>query len=111
VNILAERAGIAAREDTAFRDLTRYTVISQRKIMERSLTESGCLVYPSQANFLMFKPPGNARTLYQQLLERGIIIRPLDSYGLPDHLRVSIGREDENRVFLRELWNILSGTT
>ncbi|MCF8030308.1 MAG: histidinol-phosphate transaminase [Desulfohalobiaceae bacterium] len=110
VNILAERAGIAALEDTTFRDLTRETVISQRKIMERSLTESGCLVYPSQANFLMFQPPGNARTLYQRLLEKGIIIRPLDSYGLPDHLRVTVGREDENGVFLRELRSILSGT-
>jgi len=101
VNILAEQAGIAALEDSAFRTLTRDVVLAQRSEVRDRLRELGCTVYPSQANFLMFRPPMDAGSLHQRLLEKGIIIRPLGSYGLPDLLRVTIGREDENRAFLR----------
>ena len=111
VNILAERAGIAALQDTAFRSMTRDLVLAERSELQERLRDLGCSVYPSQANFLMFQPPVDAAFLHQRLLEKGIIIRPLSSYGLPHLLRVSIGREDENRAFLRAVRSILSGTT
>jgi histidinol-phosphate aminotransferase len=108
VNILAENAGIAALQDTAFRSMTRETVLGQRRELENRLADLGCSVFPSQANFLMFRPPVDAQILHRKLMERGIIVRPLVSYGLPSHLRVSIGREDENRAFLRALRRILA---
>lgn len=62
------------------------------------------MVYPSQANFLMFKLPPDkgysAQNVFEALLTRGVIIRPLKSYGLPDYLRVSIGSPSENKVFI-----------
>lgn len=108
VNILAEKAGNAALQDTVFRSMTRETVLNERRELTRRLTDLGCTVYPSQANFLMFQPPTDAQTLHQRLLEQGIIIRPLGSYGLPHLLRVSIGREDENRAFIGALQRILA---
>ena len=63
----------------------------------------GCSVIPSQSNFIMFSPPAEkmtARQLHARLLERGMIIRGLGAYHLPDWLRVTVGREEENRFFL-----------
>ncbi len=62
---------------------------------------------PSQANFLTIYFGENAFELEQQLLKRGIIVRGLEAYGLPEHLRVSIGTEQENQSFVSTLKSLL----
>jgi histidinol-phosphate aminotransferase len=100
VNLLAEEAGIAALADVHFVDKTLEVVRAGRGYLARQLSAMGFTVYPSQANFLMFKPTVNAGELFNRLLARGIIIRRLASYGLPDLLRVSMGSPEENETFL-----------
>lgn len=110
VNILAEEAGIAALEDSAFRAETLRVVREGRQLLEHSLRGMGCTVYPSQANFCMFAPPQAGPTapeLFEALLRRGFIIRPLKSYDLPRLLRVSVGNEAENTAFLQAVRAIL----
>ncbi len=107
VNILAEQAGLAALEDGMFVAETLRVVREGREALTRALTNLGCTVWPSQANFLMFGPPMDARTLFEELLRKGVIIRPLASYGMPGKLRVSIGNEDENREFLAKTAEVL----
>ncbi|MFW6357370.1 MAG: histidinol-phosphate transaminase, partial [bacterium] len=84
VNILAEAAGKAALGDLPFFEATLKTVVEGRQFLSEALQGMGCTVYPTQANFLMLRPPQDATTLFQALLERGIIIRHLGSYGMPD---------------------------
>lgn len=103
VNLLAEAAGIAALEDRHFRQATLETVRKGRAWLATELSRLGCAVSPSQANFLLFTPPAAADALFQALLAKGIIIRPLASYGLPGSLRVSIGSEPENAAFIAAL--------
>ena len=89
VNLMAEEAGIAALQDVAFHD------------------ES---VFPSQSNFLMFELPAdgpNAASLFEDLLRRGIILRPLTSYGLPRNLRVSVGTAEENTMLINAMRELL----
>ncbi len=110
VNILAEHAGIEALQDSDFRDLTRSTVLEQRQYLCQALRERGFYVYPSQANFLLLEPPIGADTLFQGLLEQGVIIRPLDSYGLKDKVRISVGRSDENKILLQAIDQLMNRT-
>ena len=104
VNCLAEEAGIAILEDTVFLETTRQTVRAGRIQIIGHLEKLGCTVIPSHANFVLFAlPPAcpcTARQIFEKLLEKGIIIRPLASYNLGNHLRVTIGTESENRAFL-----------
>ncbi|MFP5221016.1 MAG: histidinol-phosphate transaminase [Acidobacteriota bacterium] len=108
VNLLAEAAGIAALEDLHFRQATLETVRAGRDWLTGELTRLGCAVAPSQANFLLFTPPAPAKAVFEALLSKGIIIRPLASYGLPDALRVSIGSEPENKAFIKAFEAVLS---
>ncbi len=110
VNLLAEAAGIAALEDRPFLQASRDTVLRGRALLAETLAALGCRVHPSQANFLMFAPPPGcaAKALFTAMLERGIIIRSLASYGLPDLLRVSIGNDEENELFLAAMKDILA---
>jgi histidinol-phosphate aminotransferase len=104
VSVLAEEAGLAALEDEVFRERSLELVRRGREELGERLRELGCRVWPSQANFLMFKPPAGAPPAvdcFESLLCRGIIIRPLASYGLPELLRVSVGSEAENSCFLK----------
>lgn len=110
VNVLAEEAALAALRDTAFREATLSLVRRERRRLSLRLSELGFSVRPSHANFLLFRPGDgapDARTCFEALLKRGFIIRPLGSYQLPDHLRVSIGTEQENDAFLAALTDVL----
>lgn len=112
LNLLAEEAAIAALEDATFRELTIQLVAEGRALLTEGLIGLGCTVIPSQSNFLMFMPPAGgpgAKAVHQALLERGIIIRALGGYHLPEWLRVSVGMEEENRLFLKECADILQG--
>ena len=110
VNILAEEAGLAALEDKDFYQATLETVIEGREWLAGQLEALGCKVWPSQANFLLFAPPDNgpdAQTLFQAMLERGVILRPLKSYDMPGHLRISIGDASENRTCMQVMREVL----
>ena len=109
VNILAEKAGIAVLRDKEFQEQTLQVTREGRDTVQQGLQEMGCAVLPSQANFLMFRPSCSADTVFQSLLERGIIIRPLKSYDKADWLRVSIGNDQENRMFLNAMEDVLHG--
>lgn len=105
VNVLAEEAALAALEDHAFRAATLETVRTGRQVLAGGLRQLGCEVWPSEANFLMFRLPDghDAKACFEGLLRRGIIIRPLRSYGLPENMRVSVGTPEENAAFLKAL--------
>ena len=111
VNILAEEAALAALADDTFYNATQDAVRTGRKELFAGLTAMGCKVWPSEANFLMFGMPEGAPTAaecFETLLARGIIIRPLKSYSLPDLLRVSIGNQQENLAFLSAMADIIA---
>ncbi|HDQ40345.1 MAG TPA: histidinol-phosphate transaminase [Desulfonatronum sp.] len=109
VNILAEVAGMAALQDRPYLEATLECVVKGRELLSKELHRLGCQVCPSQANFLLFRPPLSAELVFQTLLESGVIIRPLKSYGLDEYLRVSISTTEENMLFIRELEAVLHG--
>jgi histidinol-phosphate aminotransferase len=63
---------------------------------------------PSHGNFVTIEV-ADAAAVNQRLLKQGVIVRPLGGYGMPQHLRVTIGREAENRRFLDALEKALAG--
>ena len=63
---------------------------------------------PSHGNFVTIEV-ADAMTINQNLLKQGVIVRPLGGYDMPHHLRVTIGREAENRRFLEAMEKALAG--
>ena len=110
LNILAEEAAIAALSDEEFRNSTLKTVENGRRRITEELTAMGCDVPSSLSNFVMFRTPegsADAKTVHGELLKRGIIIRALGSYQLPEWLRVSVGTDEQNTLFLDSLHEIM----
>jgi len=102
VNSLALIAAAAALEDTEFVKKTYELNRAGMKQITEGLTGLGLEYIPSYGNFVTFKVP-RAAEVFRRLLEAGVIVRPIASYGMPDHLRVSIGLESENARFLDSL--------
>ena len=63
---------------------------------------------PSKANFIAVDLGREAASIYDGLLREGVIVRPIGGYGMPDHLRVSIGLPAENSRFLEALSKVLA---
>jgi histidinol-phosphate aminotransferase len=67
----------------------------------------GATVFPSQANFVLFQPPGDAKTLWRSLLDRGVLVRDLTEV-VPNALRVTAGTTHEVDLFLKALEEVLA---
>lgn len=102
VSTAAQVAAQAALADTDH--LARSVAINRAGMAQitAGLARLGLDWIPSYGNFLSFRI-GNATAMYQRLLRRGVIVRPIANYGLPEYLRVSIGLEQENERFLTAL--------
>jgi histidinol-phosphate aminotransferase len=108
VNALAQAAALAALADTQYVDESRALNREGMRQLEAGVRALGLSFVPSHANFLLIKV-GDAATLYQRLLARGVIVRPVANYGLPEHLRVTVGLPAENQRFLDALKAALAG--
>lgn len=76
---------------------------AERTRLAQTLTAQGLGVLPTQANFVTIDFGRDAKPIHQGLLEQGVIVRPMASYGLPNFLRVSVGTVAENNRFLEAL--------
>ena len=65
---------------------------------------------PARGNFL-FAEVGEGRALFEQLQREGVIVRPLDSFGAPEAIRVTVGTPEENEFFAVGLGHVLSGVS
>jgi histidinol-phosphate aminotransferase len=106
---LAQAAGIAALDDREF--LHRSLEVNARgmRFLTQALTELGLSPVPGEATFLMIPMESEvaAMAVFEQLLRRGTIIRPLKAFGLPHCLRISIGTPEENERCVENLRHAL----
>jgi histidinol-phosphate aminotransferase len=108
VNSVGLAAAAAALDDTGFvRESYELNRSGMRQVTD-GLKRFGLDYIPSYGNFVSFKVK-DAPGVFQKLLKAGIIVRPIASYGMPQHLRVTIGLESENSRFLESLGKILAG--
>ncbi|MFT6987370.1 MAG: histidinol-phosphate aminotransferase [Psychromonas sp.] len=70
-------------------------------------TKNGLEYIPSMGNFITVDVQGSGDLVYQNLLLEGVIVRPVSGYGLPNHLRISIGTTAENQRFKQALVKVL----
>ncbi|MFW6211592.1 MAG: histidinol-phosphate transaminase [Spirochaetota bacterium] len=91
----AQNAARAALADEAHIQKTKANNRTERARLYRWLEERGIPYYPTQANFVCAEFGERAAGLVSALEERGISVRPLGSFSLPNHLRISIGTPDE----------------
>ncbi|MGC6359391.1 histidinol-phosphate transaminase [Bisgaard Taxon 45] len=106
-NSLALAAAIAVINDDAFIAKVAENNRQGLKLLEDFFKAKGLSYIPSKGNFVMLELNQPALPIYHALLQKGVIVRPIAGYGLPNHLRISIGLPEENQRFLKALTEVL----
>lgn len=106
VNNLAIAAAIAALDDVEFVAASYELNQSGMAQIIAGLDKLGLEYIAPHGNFVTFKV-GDAAGVNQKLLQQGVIVRPIGGYGLPEWLRVTIGKTSENARFLEALEKVL----
>ena len=111
VNSAAIAAGIAAIEDVAHVERSREHNTEWLEWLTEEIGKLGLTVTPSVANFILIHfPEQKGRTAAEAnafLMKRGLIVRQVGAYKLPNALRMSVGTEEANRLFIKALAEFL----
>ena len=109
VNSLALVAAAAALDDVDYLDQGRALNRAGMQQLQDACRQLGLSWLPSVGNFLCVDVGRPGREVFAELLKRGVITRPVDNYGLPRFLRISIGSETENARLVAALRDVLKG--
>ncbi|MGB5305617.1 MAG: histidinol-phosphate transaminase [Gammaproteobacteria bacterium] len=108
VNSAAQAAALAALDDLDH----LHTSIQQNRDgmlqLKAGLVKHGLAWIESAGNFIAVDTGRSGAEVYEKLLHEGVIVRPVANYDMPTHIRVTVGRKDENVRFLSALGKVLS---
>ena len=106
VNSIAHAGALAALDDEAHLRKTKRVVGEGRAYLQENFTEMQIPFVPAVANFLMVNV-GDGCAVFERLLQRKIIVRPLKGYGLPEWFRISVGTMEENKKLIAALSEVI----
>ena len=101
-NGIAQAGALAGLLDEEHMRRTRELTHEGREYFEKEFAAMKLEYVPSVANFVLVKV-GDGNAVFQALLRKGIILRAMGSYGLPEWIRISVGTMDQNRRCIAEL--------
>ena len=106
-NGIAQAGALAGLLDEEHQRATRELTHEGREYLQRCFASLGLKFVPSYGNFVLVKV-GDGKALFQALMRKGVIIRDMNAYGLPEWVRVTIGTMEENTRFIHELNALIS---
>ncbi len=106
VTSLGQVAVIAGMDDEEHVSNTLKVNKEGMAYLDREFKGLGLSFIPSHANFILVDV-GDGHAVYEKLLRLGVIVRPMGGYGLPRHVRISVGLEDENRRLIAALAKVV----
>jgi histidinol-phosphate aminotransferase len=106
VNSIAAKAAVAALNDQQHVEKSKQINQQGMQHLQIELAKLQLASIPSLGNFLSVEV-GDAAKIYQQLLLRGVIVRPLKAYHMPQHIRITIGLPEQNERLIAALHHCL----
>ncbi len=107
VNQAAQTGGLAALSDEEFVKESIKMNEEGKKYLYRELDNLGLSYYKTQANFICIDVKKDSKEVYNSVLAQGMTIRPCGSFGLPNHIRITIGTENQMKNFIKYLGNAI----
>lgn len=106
-NSLAQAAARASLKDRDHVIRSQKTNSEGKKYLYSALKESGIDYVPTEGNFILINLNRPGHEVYQSLLHKGVIVRPVAGYGFPNSIRATIGTMEQNRRFIRALKEVM----
>jgi len=106
-NGIAQAGALAGLRDDEHQRKTREITIAGRDYLQGQFAAMGLEFVPSWANFVLVRV-GDGKAVFQGLMKRGVIVRDMNAYGLPEWIRVSIGTMEQNQRFISALQSFMN---
>jgi histidinol-phosphate aminotransferase len=108
VNLPAQIGALAALDDDDHYDRTMQLTKTGIAWLTREIRGLGCTVFDTHTNFFLVDLGLDCRELYEKMLAKGVIIRPMAAYGYPEYIRITVGTPEENRRLVASLAEVLA---
>ncbi|MFH1223422.1 MAG: histidinol-phosphate transaminase [Pseudomonadota bacterium] len=106
VNVVAQDAATAALDDQDFVKETVKKTHEGIDYFKTELKKLGLNYLPTECSFVLIEVPEDGKIFFDKLLQRGIIVRPMQGYGLPRHIRLSVGTMEQNKKVIETIRSI-----
>ena len=107
VNSVAQKAAIESLSDQEYLKESINQNTKERLYLYKSLESMSVDYIPSQGNFICIDTKSSGKEIFESLMKKGVIVRPIDLYEMPTHIRVTIGNRTENNIFLEKFNEVL----
>jgi len=108
VNSLAQEACLAALDDKEHVEKSREINREGIKYLHQKFDEMGLFYTPTVANFVYLDVGFDSQPIFEELQQKGIIVRPIKEYGFPTSFRVTVGLPQQNEKFIQALKKVLA---
>lgn len=107
VNLPAQVGALAALEDDAHYEKTMRLTKEGIAWLSTEVEKLGCTPFATQTNFFLIDVKSDCKQVYEALLYKGVIVRPMSAYGYPSYIRITVGLPEENQRFVKSLAEVL----
>jgi len=107
VNSLAQSAGLAALNDTDFLNQSIEFILKEMSFLKTEINLMGLDYLPTHSNFLMVNVEKESVEVFKDLLQLGVIVKSMKSYGFDNWIRVNAGTQNENKDFVKALKKVI----
>jgi len=106
-SLVAQAGALAALDDDIFLKKTIETIHKGLDFLYGEMEKLGLLYFPTQTNFFLIDLKRDAKSVFEKMLRRGVIVRSMAAYGYPNHIRISVGLPEENRRLVETLREVI----
>jgi len=108
VNLLAQEAAVAALDDQDFVQKSIKSNEKGKRYLYKELKKLSLDFYKTEANFIYMFIPMDCMEAFQKLMDQGVTIRPMRSFGVNNAIRVTVGTMKQNKFFIEKLKGLLN---
>ncbi|MDH5387906.1 MAG: histidinol-phosphate transaminase [Gammaproteobacteria bacterium] len=107
-NLLAQEAALASLDDKEHIKSSVAINDQGKAFLQKSFDDMGLDYLPTMGNFIAVNLRRDGQVIYDALLQKGVIVRPVGNYNMPEFLRITIGTEEQNKRFIKTLSEIIA---
>lgn len=110
-NLIGQAAALAALQDTDYVEKSRELNAAGKSFLYSEFDRLGLRYIKTEGNFIMVFVNQSGKDLSNAMMEKGVIVRAMGSYGFKDAIRVTIGRQQENERFIQVLTELIGSNS
>jgi histidinol-phosphate aminotransferase len=109
VNLMAQNTALAALKDQEFIKSVVKKTHAGIEFFYKEFKELNLNYIKSETNFILVNVKEDGNKFFKKLMQKGVIVRPMTGYGFKNHIRINVGKEEENKIAINKFKELING--